>query len=99
MSHNQWHQRENINEISKKLLHTSSQNNQQYSNRNSSNQSSQSDKEPPGNENEQKAAVLKLLIVSAFIYGVLIYPMQKNAYKIEVISLITTIIFFTNNIK
>ncbi|KAK0181008.1 hypothetical protein PV327_003330 [Microctonus hyperodae] len=83
LSHNQLHQTGNINEISKKLLHTSSQNNQQYSNHNSSNQSSQSNKDPPGNENEQKAAVLKLLIVSAFIYGILIYPMQKNAYKIE----------------
>ncbi|XP_008560539.1 paraplegin [Microplitis demolitor] len=40
-------------------------------------------KNRPPNKGDERAAFIKLILISLFIYGVFIYPMQRMAYKIE----------------
>ncbi|XP_063986247.1 paraplegin isoform X2 [Diachasmimorpha longicaudata] len=66
-----------------RLLATSSSNNTRKTSPGPSRDSSGSEKEPPGNENEQKAALFKILLFSLFIYGVFIYPMTTLGNRIQ----------------
>lgn len=81
LSQNQFYQKFTINKLLKKKFGTSSVSHNKPSSSNGSQNSS--DNKPP-NQGDEKVAFIKLFLISCFVYGIFIYPMQRMAYKVEV---------------
>ncbi|CAD6241497.1 GSCOCG00009293001-RA-CDS [Cotesia congregata] len=80
LSQNQFYQKFTINKLLKKQFGTSSVSHNKPSSSNGSQNSS--DNKPP-NQGDEKVAFIKLFLISCFVYGIFIYPMQRMAYKVE----------------